>query len=444
MNSEQQYIDFFQENKEKISANCSSQLNAYREAAFEAFQRLGFPAYQSEDFRHTNIPELLSPDFGFYLDNSKRDADLFKRFRCNVSNLFPHTHFILNGHFHKGEGQHPLPSGVFSGSLNTFAQQYPEVFAQYYNQQASKKEDGLTAFNTLLLQDGYVLYVPQNVVVENPVQITNISNGAINSLANRRMLIILEKGAQAKIMVCDHTNSGNTQFANVQVNEIYVGKNAALDYYDLEESTPETTRLSSCFVQQAANSNVVINNITLSNGTTRNSYIVDLEGENAEIHLLGMAIADKKEKIDNYTAINHKVPHCRSNELFKYVLEGESVGAFSGRIVVSPDAQKTEAYQNNRNLCVGNNCRMFSKPQLEIYADDVKCSHGMTTGQLDDNALFYMRSRGIPENEARYLLKLAFTMDVLDGIRLDGLQDRLKLLVEKRFRGELVKCRGCI
>jgi Fe-S cluster assembly protein SufD len=169
-----------------------------------------------------------------------------------------------------------------------------------------------------------------------------------------------------------------------------------------------------------------------------------LEGAKAETHLLGMAIMDNQQKIDNFTLINHHVPDCHSNELFKYVLDDEAVGAFSGRIIVAQDAQKTQAYQNNSNLLGSSDCRMFSKPQLEIYADDVKCSHGMTTGQLDETALFYMRSRGIPKEEAVLLLKFAFTNDVIRGIRLENLRDRLKLLVEKRFRGELITCQGCI
>jgi len=161
-------------------------------------------------------------------------------------------------------------------------------------------------------------------------------------------------------------------------------------------------------------------------------------------HLYGLAITDKNQKVDNFTNIEHRVPNCQSKELFKYVLDEQSVGVFSGRIVVAKDAQKTQAYQNNRNLCCNRESRMYSKPQLEIYADDVKCSHGMTTGQLDENALFYMRSRGISESEARLLLKFSFTNDVIEGIRLPNLKERLKMLVEKRFRGELLKCQGCI
>ena len=176
---------------------------------------------------------------------------------------------------------------------------------------------------------------------------------------------------------------------------------------------------------------------------TRNNYYINLKGEGAEAILAGMAIADKEQQVDTYSHITHAVPHCTSNELIKYVLNDRAIGAFSGRILVKEGADKTEAYQTNRNLCATREARMYSKPQLEIYADDVKCSHGMTTGQLDENALFYMQSRGIPLDEARMLLSVAFTSDVIEHVRVDALKDRLHKLVEKRFRGELAKCAGC-
>ena len=156
-----------------------------------------------------------------------------------------------------------------------------------------------------------------------------------------------------------------------------------------------------------------------------------------------MAIEDRDQQVDTYTHITHVVPHCTSNELFKNVLDERAVGVFSGRIFVNEGAQKTEAYQTNRNMCLTSDARMYSKPQLEIYADDVKCSHGMTTGQLDEQALFYMQSRGLPYEEARMMLSVAFMSDVIDHVRLDALKDRLHLLVEKRFRGELARCAGC-
>ena len=183
--------------------------------------------------------------------------------------------------------------------------------------------------------------------------------------------------------------------------------------------------------------------MTLHNGTSRNTTEVLLAGEGAEINLCGMAIADKNQHVDNNTVIDHAVPNCTSNELFKYVLDDQSVGAFAGLVLVRPDAQHTSSQQTNRNLCATREARMYTQPQLEIYADDVKCSHGATVGQLDENALFYMRQRGIPAREARLLLMFAFVNEVIDTIRLDALKDRLHLLVEKRFRGELNKCQGC-
>ena len=189
--------------------------------------------------------------------------------------------------------------------------------------------------------------------------------------------------------------------------------------------------------------NVLVNGITLTNGLTRNNYYVELDGEYAESSLCGMAILDKEQQVDTYTHITHAVPNGTSDELFKNVLNDRAVGAFSGRILVKEGAEKTVANQTNRNLCATREARMYSKPQLEIYADDVKCSHGMSTGQLDENALFYMRSRGIPFEETRMLLSVAFTADVIEHVRLEALKDRLHKLVEKRFRGELAKCADC-
>ena len=438
-----QYIDFFVSERQKIDESCSPLLNSFREKAFETFRQTGFPAYQSENYQYTDVAGLLKDDLGFYLNLWNPGINPHKVFFCNVPNLNAYKYFVVNGHFFQETGKE-LPNGVYLGSLNAFAGRYPDLFSRYYNQQASQAGDGLTAFNTMFVQDGFVLYVPENVTLEKAVQLTNISGGNVDSLTNRRMLVILERNAHAKLMICDHINEDKAMSAATQVTEIYAGENASFDCYELEESTDNTVRLANCFVCQAASSSVIVNNITLSNGFTRNNYQIDLNGAHAETYLQGLAIADAKQTVDNFTLINHHATGCRSNELFKYLLDEEATGVFNGKIVVSPDAQKTEAYQSNRNLLANRRCRMYSQPKLEINADDVKCSHGMTTGQLDEAALFYMRSRGISHDEAVLMLKFAFTGDVLNGIRLEGLRDRLKLLIEKRLRGELVKCQECI
>ena len=335
-----------------------------------------------------------------------------------------------------------LPEGVIFGSLKEVARQHPELVKKYYGKLADTSKDGVTAFNTTFAQDGVIFYVPKNVVVEKPIQLVNILRADVNFMVNRRVLIILEDGAQARLLICDHAMD-NVNFLATQVIEVFAGENTVFDLYELEETHTSTVRISNLYVKQEANSNVLLNGMTLHNGTTRNTTEVLLAGEGAEINLCGMAIADKNQHIDNNTSIDHAVPNCTSNELFKYVLDDQSIGAFAGLVLVRPDAQHTNSQQTNRNLCATRDARMYTQPQLEIYADDVKCSHGATVGQLDENALFYMRSRGINEKEARLLLMFAFVNEVIDTIRLDALKDRLHLLVEKRFRGELNRCQGC-
>ena len=230
------------------------------------------------------------------------------------------------------------------------ARSHPDLVQRYYGKQACTQNDGIVALNTAFVQDGFFLYVPKGVIIEKPIQLINILRGDADFMVNRRLLIILEEGAQARLLVCDHTMD-KKKFLSSQVTEIYAGKNAVFDYYDIEESSLNTNRITSTFVDQAEKSNVLINGITLHNGTTRNNYRMTFSGEHAEAHLCGMAIADKKQSVDNHTFIDHAVPHCTSNELFKYVLNDSSTGSFSGRILVREGAQKTSAYQTNRNLC---------------------------------------------------------------------------------------------
>ena len=360
-----QYIDFFNSERRKIDESCSPLLNSFREKAFESFRQTGFPVFQSEDYKYTDVAGLLKDDLGFYLNLLNTGINPHKVFHCNVPNLDAHKYFVVNGHFFQ-EPENDLSSGVYLGGLNVFAERYPDLFKRYYNQQVFKKNDGLTSFNTMFVQDGFVIYVPENVVLEKAVQLTNIAEGNVDSLINRRILIILERNAHAKLMICDHTNDDKAMSAATQVVEIFAGEGSSFDCCELEESTGNTVRLTNNLVRQAASSSVIINNITLSNGYTRNNYQIDLIGNRAETCLQGLAIADEQQTVDNFTLINHQATGCRSNELFKYLLDDEATGIFNGKMVVSPDAQKTEAYQSNRNLLGNRKCRMYSQPKLEI------------------------------------------------------------------------------
>lgn len=443
MKAEQQYIDLFAQCEDLVCRESSGVMNVPRAAALADFERLGFPSSRAEDYRYTDVSRSFAPDYGMNLKRVKIPVNPQDVFHCDVPNLSTSLYFVVNDSFyHQALPKAHLPEGVYAGSLKDFSDERPEVAARYYGKLATSSKNGIVALNTMFAQDGFVVYVPQGVVVERPIQLVNIFRSDVDLMASRRVLVIMEPRSEAKLLVCDHSIDTVRFLAN-QVIEVFVGEGASFDYYDLEESSDTTTRFSSLFVKQEAGSNVVINGITLTNGLTRNDYQVELLGERAETTLCGMSILDKEQHVDTYTHITHAVPRCKSNELFKNVLNDQAVGAFSGRILVREGADKTEAYQSNRNLCATREARMYSKPQLEIYADDVKCSHGMTTGQLDEEAIFYMRSRGISLEEARMLLSVAFTSDVIDHVRVEALRDRLHRLVEKRFRGELAKCAGC-
>lgn len=440
---EQQYIDLFENYRNDLDVNSSEGMNRYRDEAFETFKKIGFPSSKLEDYKHSNIVRAFDAELGLNIRNIPITVNPYEAFKCDVPNLNTYTYFLINDRFYNEVEQvRNLPEGVFAGSMRMFAEQYSEQFQKYYSKIANIDDNGIIAYNTMFAQDGFVIYVPKNVTVEKPLQLINILRGGVDLNVNRRLLIIAEENAHVKLLVCDHAVD-DVHFVVTQVTEIFADVSAQVDVYELEENSAKVTRLNNLFSEQKDNSKVVTSSITLHNGYTRNNFRFRLLGEYAEAHAGGLAICDKKQHIDNFAFLDHAKPNCMSDELFKTVLNDKAVGVFCGKILVEKDAQKTFAYQTNRNLLNSENAQMFAKPQLEIYADDVKCSHGLTTGHLDEDSLFYMRSRGIEKEEARMLLLVAFTRDVVDLVRIPSLQERLISLIDKRFRGELMRCGNC-
>ena len=443
MQSEKQYIDLYGECRDMLRKHSCEVMNAVRDEAFENFKRLGFPTKKVERYKYTDIPSLFEPDYGLNINRLEIPVDPYKAFKCDVPNLSTSLYFVVNDSFYdKALPKKELPEGVIVDSLARIAAEKPELISRYYAKIAKTEEDGITALNTMLAQDGLLIYVPKGTVVDRAIQVINILRSDVDLMVNRRVLIIVEDRAEIKLLFCDHA-ADDRRFLATQVIEAYVGENAGLDLYCLEETHAKNVRVSKVFISQQANSRVNHNVITLHNGTTRNRTDLAFEGEGAECNLAGCVIADKDQHVDNNTLIDHKVGHCTSNELYKYVLDENAVGAFAGKVLVRHGAQHTTSQETNQNLCTTKTARMFTQPMLEIYADDVKCAHGSTVGQLNDAALFYMQQRGISKKEAKLLLEFAFINEVIDHMKLEPLRDRLHYLVEKRFRGELNKCEGC-
>jgi len=442
MNALKQYIDLFDAHCADINRQSPAALNALRDAARQVLEGARLPRKGEEDYEGTDLETVFAPDYGVNINRMPFDANPAEAFRCDVPNMSTCLYYSSNDTFHATPLAQRNAGEVVVEPFAVAATSHPQLLQQYYGTLADLKQPTV-ALNTLLAQDGLLIYVPDGVTAERPIQVVNIFNAAMDLMSVRRLLIVVGKNASARVLVCDHTQNATYHYLSSQVVEIVAMEGSTVDYYDLEESTPMTSRVSSLFVDQHADSNVLIDGITLMNGFTRNNYHVEVNGEHAETQMLGMTIASGSQHVDSHTYIAHNAPRCHSNEMFKYVLDDHAVGAFAGKILVRPGCPRVEAYQGNRNLCGSPTAKMYTKPQLEIYTDDVMCSHGSAVGQLDEEALFYMRTRGIPLDEARRLLMQAFVADVVDGVRMEALKDRLHHLVEKRFAGTLSNCNGC-
>ena len=443
MQSEKQYIDLYNETQGMIKQHSCDVLNKVRDKAFEDFKRQGFPTKKMERYKYTDISKLFAPDYGLNLQRLKMPINPYEEFKCDVPDLNTSLYFVVNDQFYTDQLPKPqLNDGIVVDSFLNALKTHSEIITKHYAKLADTAKDALTAFNTMLAQDGLFVYVPKDVKADRTIQVINILRYDVNLMLNRRILIVLEDGAELSMLFCDDS-ADDRKFLATQVIEAYVGNNAKLELNCLEETHLKNVRISNVYIDQQKNSRVSHNIITLHNGVTRNKLDLTFSGEGSECFLNGCVVADKHQHVDNNTVINHSVGNCTSNQLYKYVLDDHAVGAFAGLVYVAKDAQKTLSHEVNQNLCASSTAHMYTQPMLEIYADDVQCNHGSTVGQLNNAALFYMQQRGIDKREAKLLLEFAFVNEVIDKMELVPLRDRLHHLVEKRFRGELDKCRGC-
>ncbi len=443
ISSAEHLVSLFEKNRETLNQGSSPLLNRMREVSVKRFAKAGIPDFKDEDYKYTNLKPAFEKKYRQELVRQSGVIDLNEVFRCNVPEMDSHLVFLQNGWFYSGNNPGAgLPEGVVLGSLEQLANERPELFEHFLNRQAGLSDDPFVALNTAFAKDGFFLFVPKGMVIEKPIQIINLLSSDDNLMVTQRNLVVAEDNTQVKILVCDHTLT-SASFLYNSVTEVFVGQDARADVYTIQNHHNQSTTINSSFFRQQRNSNLVTGTVSLHSGLIRNNLKVTFNGDHSEASINGISFTDKKQHVDNFILIEHASPNCLSNQIYKNVLDDESTGAFAGRIHVARDAQQTNAFQRNNNVLLSDKAKMQTKPQLIIDADDVKCSHGATVGQINEEALFFLRARGIGEKEARLMLMNAFANEVIEKVSILPLRERIEELIEKRFKGEISRCHEC-
>ena len=442
---QERLLKYSEENGNLLNDGWHSSVVEIRKDALSTLKEKGLPNNKNEKWRSTNLASLYAQDFVFNDLAAEYNKSLNEIFVCEVHGFDRQTVSMLNGWFYSPnkEKLNVHENGLIVGSIIEAQKQFPELFTKYFNSVAKANTHGLTAANAAFFHDGLFIYVPDGLIVEKAIQLIKMINREDNLMVNSRNLIVLGKNSQLSFLHCDDSINHSSSFNNT-VTEVIISENAHFNLYKLQNLNDSTSLVNSTFIKQERNSSSKVNVITYNGGLIRNELYVDLVGEGADADLNGVYLMDKKQHIDNQVFINHAVPNCTSSELFKGVLDEESSGVFSGYIYVARDAQNTQAFQQNNNILFSSKAKIDTQPFLEIYADDVKCSHGATVGQLDNEALFYMKQRGISNEDARLLLMFAFTAEVTSKIGIESLRQTIEDMIKKRLRGELSICDKCV
>lgn len=441
--ADQRLADLFLENRSLLNEGTPDFLKIQREQALVAFLRMGIPDRRVENYKYTDLTKLFAQEnFNRSFRPTSFDFDMQEVFTCDVPEFDTHVLFQVNGWYFDQNKTGQFPDGTIIKSMKRAIIEDAELVEKYYGTVADPSKDPLVALNGAFAQDGIFIYIPDHVVIEKPIQIINLLRSEEDLYVTLRNLVLVGKNAQVKLMFCDHTLAPNSYIANY-LSEVHMAEDSVVDIYGIQNQHNGTAYLNGLFVRQERNARLITNTISLHGGLTRNHLYVDLQGEHSEASLYGLSLTDKDQHCDTYTSIEHAQPGCHSNQIFKNVLDDNSTGAFTGRIHVMPGAKKTEAYQRNNSVLMTKAARMNTKPQLVIDNDDVKCSHGATVGQINEEALFYLQTRGINEKEARLMLMFAFAHEVLSNIRVEQLRQSIDRLVNKRLRGEVSRCHDC-
>ncbi|MBA2498097.1 MAG: Fe-S cluster assembly protein SufD [Chitinophagaceae bacterium] len=426
-------IEYFKEHFDQLQLiDKQSGLESIRQRSFIELAEKGIPTVRNEEWKYTRISSLFNKEYDFPVDAVEVSENDLKAIRL-PGHEEANELFFINGNFS------PVYSNIRSADLITMPlevaakNEYSEIVKKHLGHSSHYLKDGINALNTAFVHGGVFIHVQKGKAPEHPVYIYNITDArSVNILAQPRSLVHISKNAQVQIVETYTTLGTSASFTN-QVMEIIVEQDAMVEYYKIQNDASHASQVSTTHIRQVGKSFTHTVTISLNGDIVRNNLNVIMEADHCEAHLYGLYFQSGKTHVDNHTVVDNKSPHCLSNQLYKGILNDDATGVFNGKIFVRQVAQKTNAYQSNKNILLSEGATVNAKPQLEIFADDVKCSHGCTVGKLDEEGLFYLRSRGVSEKMARALLVQAFAVDVLEHIKPTAIRHYVDQIISQRL-----------
>ncbi|MBC8455299.1 MAG: Fe-S cluster assembly protein SufD [Flavobacteriales bacterium] len=411
--------------------NIDSYVHDIRSEAIKQFESIGFPSKKLENWKYTSLKNLLNTDYSVLPEiNNVLEFKNIKKYL--IDNIDSYKIIFVDGKYcsHLSETTHEgMDICILSAALTQ--SKYELIIENYFNKIALK--DGITSLNTAFSNEGAFIHIPKNKFVEKPIQIIHFSTGNEASLMFQpRNMIVVDENSQVQIIERHQSLSENKVFTN-SVTEIYADKKSIIDYYKIQNDNLQASLIDNTYINQQRNSTFSMHTFSFGNELVRNNLNISQNDEFIETTIKGVTIIGNKQHVDHNTLIQHNKPNCNSHQDYKGIYDNKSTGVFNGKIIVNKQAQKTNAFQSNNNVLLSDKATINAKPQLEIYADDVKCSHGCTVGQLDKNALFYLKSRGIPEKEATALLMYGFANNILESVKIPEIKTRINHIIANKL-----------
>jgi Fe-S cluster assembly protein SufD len=426
---EDRFISAFEMNHGESLNGTTAAVSQRREEALERFSALGIPTHKQEAWKYTNISKVIDRPYRLQLAPEGVDVSAGDIAPFLIDGLDAHRLVLVNGRVSEALSDiGDLPEGVVVSGLKAAGQSHPNLVEAHYGQYADYEDEALTALNTAFVQDGAFVYVPSGTVVDKPIFVLHVNASEEDLFIQPRHLFVAEEGSIARIVELQKSLTDHRTFTNT-VTEAFVGDRGNLEHYCIQNEGDQASQVQTIGARHTDDSVFSTTTVTLSGEVVRNNLEITVDGSHCESNLFGLFIGRGEMHVDSHTLVDHAQPDCVSNELYKGILDDQSTGVFNGKVLVRRDSQRINAFQSNDSLVLSDDADMYSKPELEIYADDVECSHGATSGQIDDEALFYLRSRGLNERKARILMLRAFARDVLDEITIDAVRDHVDALM---------------